>query len=169
MATVGRVARSHGLDGRVIVDVGTDFPEQRFQPGSEIFVRRGGAIERLTIAAVRFHRGRPVIGFAGIAAVDDAGRLAGLELRVPLERLARLPAGMFYRHDLVGCRVETRQGEVVGVVAGVEGGVGDSRLVVPGPRGEILIPLASAICPVVDVAARRIVVDPPEGLLDLNA
>ena len=51
----------------------------------------------------------------------------------------------------------------------MEGTLSGSRLIVAGARGEILIPLASEICTGIDVIARRIVVDPPEGLLDLNA
>ena len=70
--------------------------------------------------------------------------------------------------DLVGCRVETRSGENVGVVREVEGTAGGSRLIVVGARGDVQIPLAVDICPTIDVAGRRIVVDPPEGLLELN-
>ena len=56
--------------------------------------------------------------------MNDAEALAGLELRVPVERLAALPAGTFYRHDLIGCEVETRDGATVGTVTDVEGDVG---------------------------------------------
>jgi 16S rRNA processing protein RimM len=82
--------------------------------------------------------------------------------------LTQLPAGMFYRHDLIGCRVETRTGAAVGIVRDVEGTVGGSRLVVDGARGEILIPLAGEICPTIDPDGKRIVIDPPEGLIELN-
>ena len=94
--------------------------------------------------------------------------MAGVELRVPVAELAPLPSGMFYRHDLVGCRVETTAGAPVGEVTSVEGELGSSRIVVAGSDGDVLIPLAQAICVVIDVAARRIVVDPPEGLLEAN-
>jgi 16S rRNA processing protein RimM len=75
---------------------------------------------------------------------------------------------MYYWHDLVGCRVETTGGEVVGDVTAVEGDMGSSRLVLRSAGGEVLIPLAQAICVNIDTAARRIVIDPPEGLLDAN-
>jgi 16S rRNA processing protein RimM len=75
---------------------------------------------------------------------------------------------LFYHHDLVGCDVETRSGQRVGRVTAVEGTTAGSRLVVGGARGEILIPLAAAICTTIDVAAKRIVVEPPDGLLELN-
>jgi len=168
MAVVGRVARAHGIRGQVIVDLATDFPEERFQPGAEVFVERNGAVEPLRITTVRFQRERPVIGIDGIDTMNDAATLAGRELRVPVDRLAALPAETFYRHDLVGCAVEAPDGQAIGVVRDVEGTLAGSRLVVDGPRGEILIPLAAEICTTIDVNAKRIVVAAPEGLLDLN-
>jgi 16S rRNA processing protein RimM len=169
MAVVGVIARAHGIRGQVIVNPETDFPDERFHPGAELFIERGGAIETLTVTSARFHRERPVIGLAGVETMTDAAALAGQELRVPIGRLAALPAGTFYRHDLIGCRVETRDGRGVGVVRDVEGTLIGSRLVVDGADGEVLIPLVAAISTDVDPAARRIVIDPPDGLLEANA
>jgi 16S rRNA processing protein RimM len=169
MALVGRIARAHGIRGQVIVNPETDFPDERFQPGAELFIQRGGAIETLTVTSARFHRERPIIGIAGVETMNDAETLAGQELRVPLDRLAALPPGTFYRHDLIGCRVELPDGRPVGLVLDVEGTVTGSRLVVDGADGEVLIPLVAAICTDVDPAGKRIVVDPPEGLLEVNA
>jgi 16S rRNA processing protein RimM len=164
MALVGRIARAHGIKGQVIVNPETDFPEERFKPGVTMFTTRGPI--RLTTA--RIQNGRPVIGIEGVETMNDAETLAGLELRVPAEDLAPLPDGMFYHHDLVGCQVVTGAGAAVGTVEGVEGTLGGSRLVVAGAKGEILIPLATEICRTIDVAGKRIVIEPPEGLLDLN-
>jgi len=169
MAVVGRIARAHGIRGQVIVNAETDFPEERFQPGVELFVERNGTVDALTVTTVRFHRERPVIGVSGVETMNDAERLAGLELRVPLDRLAALPPDTFYRHDLIGCAVETTGGAAVGTVSDVEGTMGGSRLVIAGASGEVLIPLVAEICTVVDPAAKRIVVNPPDGLLDANA
>jgi 16S rRNA processing protein RimM len=168
MAVVGRIARPHGLRGQVVVNAETDFPEQRFQPGAELFVARDGTVESMTLTTVRFHQGRPIIGMTGVTGVEQAQSLAGLELRVPADVLVQLPAGMFYRHDLVGCRVETVAGGPVGVVTSVEGTVAASRLVVAAGRDEILIPLVAAICTTIDPDEKRIVIDPPDGLLTLN-
>ncbi len=168
MALVGRIARAHGLRGQVILNLETDFPEERFQPGAELFIERKGRVEPLTITSVRFHRERPIVGLDGVETVDDAEALAGHELRVPVERLAALPPGTYYRHDLIGCRVETTNGAAVGVVSDVEGTLAGSRLVVDGAAGEVLIPLAAEICPEIDPVGKRIVIDPPPGLVDLN-
>jgi 16S rRNA processing protein RimM len=90
-------------------------------------------------------------------------------LRVTVDALQPLPPGMFYEHDLVGCGVETAEGIPIGAVTRVDGGGAGSRLVVQG-RGadEILIPLTDAIVVGVHLAARRIVIRPPDGLLDIN-
>jgi 16S rRNA processing protein RimM len=169
LALVGRIARAHGLRGQVIVNLETDFPEERFQPGAELFVERNGRVETLTVTTVRFHRERPVIGLSGVDTMTEAETLAGLELRVPVERLAPLPDGVFYRHDLIGCRVVTGAGRPIGVVTDVEGTMAGSRLVVDASGNEVLIPLAAEICTTIDPAGKRIVVSPPDGLLEANA
>jgi len=168
MVTVGRVARAHGIRGHVIVNPETDFPEARFQPGARLWMARDGRVVPVTIERVRFHQGRPILGLAGVETMNDAGALAGLELRVPADALQPLGDGEFYRHDLVGCRVSARDGTPVGTVLRVEGDRGSSRLVVAAGGGEVLVPLAVEICVRIDPAAGEIVIDPPEGLLDLN-
>ena len=168
MALVGWIARAHGIRGQVIVNAETDFPDERFHPGAELFIERGGRVERLTVTTARFHRERPIIGIAGLETMNDAEGLAGQELRVPIDRLAALPPDTFYRHDLIGCQVETADGRPVGVVRDVEGTLNGSRLVVDGASGEVLIPLVAPICTIVDPAAKRIVIDPPEGLIEAN-
>jgi 16S rRNA processing protein RimM len=168
MAVVGRVARPHGLRGDVVINPETDFAETRFRPGATVWTRSAGRDEALTIASARFQNGRPVVGFEGLSSIDAVERLAGLELRVPEEALQPLEAGQYYAHQLVGCSVETTQGIAVGSVTTVETGAGGSRLVVDGARGEILVPLAVEICVSIDVAGRKIRIEPPEGLLELN-
>jgi 16S rRNA processing protein RimM len=169
LVLVGRVARAHGNKGQVIVNPETDFPEERFRLGRTVFTRSasGEAIERL-ISAVRFHQGRPVIGLEGVASMDDAEALAGAELRVPESALAALPEGSYYHHELVGCEVRRQDGTVVGTVTGIEGPMHGSTLVVDSRHGEVLIPLASDICVSIDPKRRVIVIEPPEGLIELN-
>ena len=169
MAVVGRIARAHGIKGQVIVNPETDFPDERFRAGAELFINRTGVVEPISVTTVRFHRARPVIGVSGVEDMDAASGLAGLELRLPVEWLAPLPSGAYYHHDLVGCRVETRAGEPLGIVRGVEGGAGGSRLVVEAAGAEVLVPFVLEICTTIDVPGGRIVIAPPRGLLELNA
>jgi 16S rRNA processing protein RimM len=168
MALVGRVTRPHGLRGQVVVHPETNFVEERFAEGATLWTRSAGGDEQLTIVSSRMQNGRPIVAFDGFARVEDVERLAGLELRVPEDALLPLQPGTYYEHQLVGCAVETTAGDLVGEVAKVEGGGGASRLVTNGPRGEVLIPLAVDICVDIDIANRKIRIDPPEGLLGLN-
>ena len=145
MAVVGRIARAQGHRGQVIIDPVTDFPEERFKAGSVVFVSNGQTPEALTIEAVRFHRGRPILSLAGIETMNEAEALAGKELRVGVDTLQPLPAGTFYHHDLIGCSIETPRGVTVGRVTKVEGAGAASRLVVKSPNGEVLIPMVEGI------------------------
>ena len=168
-AVVGRIARTQGHRGQVIVNVETDFADERFKPGATLWMRRGEAPVPVRIVDSRMHMGRPVLTLEGVATMTEAERLRGVELRVPVAELRALPAGAHYRHDLVGCVVETVDGRAIGTVRAVEGAMGAERLVVGEGRAEVQVPLATPICVSVNVADRRIVIDPPEGLLDLNA
>jgi len=167
---VGHVARPHGNRGEVVVDPETDFPEIRFAPGALLYVERDGAPVAVAVRGARFHKGRPVIALEGVVTMDDAEALRGAELKVPESALQPLPDGVYYQFQLRGCDVITRGGQAVGRVRDVEGGAGGFRLVIDvDGGGEVLVPLVAAICVEIDPAARRIVIDPPEGLLDLNA
>jgi 16S rRNA processing protein RimM len=165
---VGRVARAHGNRGHVIVNLDTDFPDERFVVGQVLQVEQSGRTDSRRIAAVRFHQGRPVIAFDGIETMNDAEALAGAELKIAASEVAPLPEGTYYHHDLVGCEVRDTQERRVGIVRSVSGPMERSILAVDGERGEVLIPLVADICVKVDTAAKTIVVNPPDGLLEAN-
>lgn len=167
---VGVIARTHGNRGEVIVNSQTDFPGERFHGGAQLMTRRkDGSPATLEVATMRMHQGRPIILFKGVASMDDAELLAGQELRIPDAASDRdlLGDGEYYHRDLIGCAVATAAGDPVGQVVKVDGDGNATRLVVQGRRGEVLIPLAEEICSV-DIAAKRITVRPPDGLLELN-
>ena len=168
MVLVGRIARPHGIRGQVIVTPETDFVEERFRTGTTFWTRSPRGDELLTVNSARLQNGRPVVGFEGFASIEEVERLAGLDLRIPEDAVQPLAEGTYYLHDLVGCAVETIAGRRIGAVTRVEGGAGASVLNVAGPDGEVLVPLAADICVEVDIGARRIRIDPPDGLLELN-
>ena len=168
LVLVGRISRPHGIRGQVIVAPETDFVEERFRTGATFWTRSDRGYEVLKVGSARVQNGRPVIGFEGFEKIEDVERLAGLDLRVPEDSLLPLDTGAYYVHDLVGCAVETISGESVGEVKRVDGGAGASVLSVEGRRGEVLVPLAADICVEVDIAGRRIRINPPAGLLELN-
>ncbi len=168
MVLVGFIARTHGNKGQVILKSESDFAEQRFRVGARLFARVGnGAVETLEVTSVRFQQGRPILGLEGFTTISEAERLAGAELRIPESDQEALPEGVYYHHQLIGCAVETNTGLALGRVTAIQGDGEATRIVVKGPRAEVMIPLAQEIC-AIDVAAKRIVVTPPEGLLEVN-
>ena len=177
LVLVGTIERPHGLRGEVVVNPLTDFPDDRFVAGASLFAARAGRTadgRPLRIEDVRFHKGRPLVLFAEVETVEDAEALRGLGLFIAAAARPALEPGLFYETDLVGCRVETvdgpdAPGTAVGTVQRVDGAPGATVLVVETPQGEVLVPLADAICRVIDPDARRIVINPPAGLLELNA
>jgi 16S rRNA processing protein RimM len=111
-----------------------------------------------------------VFKFRGVDTISEAERLRGREVRIPLASRLVLPPGEYYQSDLVGCEVvERATGAPVGRVRKWQEAGGPALLEVEGVSGEeILVPFASSICVEIDVERRRILVDLPEGLKDLN-
>ena len=122
------------------------------------------------IETVWLHDGRPVLKFRGVDSISAAQTLTGAEVRLPASEKLPLEAGAFYEADLVGCQVvERASGAALGEVAALHDSGGAGVLEVrTGAGGELLIPFARSICVDIDVAARRIAVDLPEGLKELN-
>jgi 16S rRNA processing protein RimM len=149
--------------------------------------RRGVALRAFWVD--RNHPGKGVFHFEGVDSINDAERLRGLEVQIPLERRAEVPAGSFFVTDLIGCSVfelaaaaspvssspcwlaeaPALLGKVRDVYFPGEGQPGTPLLAVDTSRGELLVPLAEDICRKVEIPARRIEVLLPEGLRDLNA
>jgi 16S rRNA processing protein RimM len=168
MVTVGRIVRPHGNRGQVVVAPETDFASERFQAGSTLHVLRDGQMTTLDVRDGREFQGRWIVGFEGVASIDDAEKLRELELRIPPESVRSPQPGSFLVHDLVGCRVTTVDGRLVGTVEHVRLDAGTPLLGVRSATGEVLVPLAEDICREVDVAGKSIVIAAPDGLIDLN-
>jgi 16S rRNA processing protein RimM len=165
---VGRVAKAHGITGELAVDVRTDSPQQRFAVGSVLATRlRDGSTRDLTVAAARSHSGRLLVRFSEVLTRDVAESLRGALL---VADTADLPPtddpDEFYDHELEGLRAELADGTVVGTVNEVLHSPGGELLSVDQDGRTLLVPFVRVIVPVVDVAGGRVVLDPPEGLLD---
>ena len=178
LVQVGIIERPHGLRGEVVVKPLTDFGDERFVPGAALTTASAGRAPDgsavLRIDDVRWHNDRPLVLFEGIESVEAAEALRGQGLWIVASSRPALEPGLFYETELVGCRVETVDGPggpgvMLGTVQRVDGVAGASILVIETPQGEVLVPLALDICRVIDPANRRIAIDPPAGLLELNA
>jgi 16S rRNA processing protein RimM len=167
------VVRPHGIRGEVSVEVRTDDPAQRFAVGSVLGTDPPDA-GPLTVASTRWHSGRLLVTFAGIADRTGAEPLRGVWLTVDADQ-AGSPEGPdeFHDHQLVGLTVVTTAGEQVGVVTDVRHHGQDLLVIEPTAgshrRSEVLVPFVASIAVDVDVAGGRMVIDPPVGLLDLGS
>ena len=169
---VGRIGRPHGVRGLATVEVRTDDPDARFAPGAVLLTdppSRGP----LTVVDKRWHSGTLLLQLADAAGGVYATREAVDELRntlflVPVAALPELDdPDSYYDHQLVGLAVRLPDGMVIGEVTAVHHEAQDLLVVRRPESAEALIPFVSAIVPTVDVAGGFLVVDPPEGLLEL--
>ena len=196
--TLARVLRPHGRKGEVAAEILTDFPERLtslrevyLRDGKSA---RRAVVRSCWLSQSR--GGQAIFYFEGCDSISDAEKLRGLEVQVPLTERVALPAGRYYVTDLIGCKVFQREAEdaketkeakekqpppscsspaslasfasKLGRVRDVQFTGAAPLLAVETPHGELLIPLAEEICPRIDVAAQRIEVVLPDGLLDLN-
>ncbi|WP_280235410.1 ribosome maturation factor RimM [Nocardia cyriacigeorgica] len=169
---VGRVAKSHGVRGELVVDVRTDEPEARFAPGTTLRGRlaRSTEVRAFTVESAREHSGRLLVQVAGVSDRTAADELRGMLFLVDSADLGpSQDPDEFYDHELEGLRVELADGTAVGTVIEVLHSAAGELLSVRAADDdgrEILIPFVMAIVPTVSVADGLIVIDPPEGLLD---
>jgi len=187
---VGRITRPHGVRGEVSVEVRTDEPDRRFAVGSMLATDPAEA-GPLTVASARWNTGRLLIGFDGITDRDQAESLRGIWLTLDsAQAVSSEDPDEFHDHELIGLTVVTVSGEPVGRVTDVRhfgqellviepagragakpataGPMGPARPGQPAQPDGLLVPFVAAIVPEVDVAAGRLVIDPPPGLLELG-
>jgi 16S rRNA processing protein RimM len=166
---VGRVAKAHGIGGELAVDVHTDEPDERFAPGAVLTARlRDRSVRTLTVSTARAHGTRLLVRFDEVPDRTAAEAVRGAQLLVDA---ADLPPSddpdEFYDHELEGLTAVLADGTEVGRIREIARTPGSELLVIDRSEGdEVLVPFVRAIVPEVDVPGRRVVLDPPEGLLD---
>lgn len=162
---VAKIGAAHGIRGEVRLFVDADDP---------LAVKKLGPLEdesgqrQFKIATLREANGHLIARFDGVADRNAAELLTNIELFVARERLPKQKdENTYYRADLVGLRVESRDGATLGTVAAIHNfGAGDLLEIAPAGGGAtFLIPFAAQFVPTVDVERERIVVDPPQGSL----
>jgi 16S rRNA processing protein RimM len=168
LLVVGRIQRPHGLAGEVSVEIQTAFPE-RFVAGEKLIWRREGEAQRvLTLLGARSHGGRALLAFDGIADVEAVRPLLGGDLCIPAAEAFPAPEGFYYSHEIRGFACEDRLGRVLGLAVGVEQTPAGPLLSVEVPSGAVaLVPFVEEMIVGIDREARKIVMNLPDGLLDL--
>ena len=154
-----------GVRGELVAIPLSDHPE-RFQNLGRVFLFGNGPSAQFEVESARNVPGSVIFKFRGIDSVDDAEPWRGAEVRIPREERFEPEPGEFFIGDLIGCEVVERgTGDSLGMVTGWDEG-GASGLLKVGAA--LLIPFARSICVSIDTARRRIEVELPEGLKDLN-
>ncbi len=162
----GRLLRTRGRNGELLAEIDSSRPG-RAERITRVLLRRTDHEAVFGVERFWRHQGRPVFKFTGIDSISQAEGWEGAEILVPEAERVKLEPGEFYQADLIGCVVEDERG-VLGTVAAVEEGAGPLLLhVARRDGGELLVPFAASICREIDVAAKRIRVELPEGLAEL--
>jgi 16S rRNA processing protein RimM len=168
---IARIARTRGNRGEVLADLHTDNSD-RLDDLEEVWLEfddgRRQARARKKLQDVWDHKGRKVLKFEGVDTISEADTWAGCWVMIPAEQIIDLPEGTYFNHDLVGCTVCDIHGTRIGKVSEVLDIADNSQLVVRGDNREYLIPAVRNICVDVSIPDKRIIIDPPEGLLDLG-
>jgi len=158
---VGYILAPWGLRGEVKVEVVTDFPE-RFAPQKVVYLNT----RPLEIESCRPHKQHLVVKLATIDSVEDAEKLRGQDLTIPRSELYPLPEGQYYTFQIIGLKVVTTEGKLLGRITEIMTTGSNDVYIVEGKRGEILIPAIEDVVKSIDLKKGKMVIEAIEGLLD---
>lgn len=166
LVTIAKIVRPRGLRGELVADMLTDFPDRFKGLTTVLGIGPDGSRFELRIENFWFQKNRVILKFEGVDSVESADPLRNVEICIPESDAVELDEDEFFDWQLEGCSVETIDGEPIGKVRELLRTGGTEVLVVENSGKEYLIPFAETICIEVDIASKRIVIDPPEGLLE---
>lgn len=164
---VGKIVNTHGLRGEVKILPLTDFAEQRFAKGSELFMfmPEDVLMQTVTVATARLHKNVYIVKFANFDHINDVEKYKGAMLKVSAEDREELPEHEYYYSEIIGCEVVTDEGERLGKVSEIMSpGANDVWVVKGEGQEEILIPYIEDVVLHVDVEQKVITVHLLEGL-----
>jgi 16S rRNA processing protein RimM len=169
------VLRPQGRRGEVLAELHTDFPERFAERANLWCLADDGSRREVVLEDHWFHKGGVVLKFAGVDGISDAERLGRCEVQVPREQRVELESGAAYVSDIVGCDVWINGGRrFLGRVSDVQFGAGEAPLLVVklpvcATQNELLVPFAAEFVKKFDAAGKRIDMELPEGMLDVDA
>ena len=161
---VGRIGRAHGVLGEATVQVQTDDPDVRFKVGAKLSLDNG---KDLTIRSARWHNQILLLAFDGIIDRNQIEELRDQMISAEVD-ITSLSPGEYHYQQLLGCQVFLQSDELIGEVDEIVKLPGQDLLSVAQNGKKVLIPMVKTIIISIDVSAKKIVVDPPEGLLDVT-
>ena len=160
---IGKILAPWGTDGKVKVEVATDFP-QRFAPSSKVYINRQPA----TVNSAEWHKGQAIIKLNTVINIKGAEKLRGQLVEIHHSQLHSLPEGQYYHFQLIGLEVRTTQGELLGEITEILTTPNNDTYVVNGAGGETLIPATEDVIKSIDLDKGCLVIEPIKGLLSLN-
>lgn len=166
---VGKIVNTHGIRGEVRVVSITDFAEERYKKGNKLYIFKEKSSEpmEVTIASHRSHKSFDLLTFEGFTNINQVEPLKGSVAKIPESQLGSLEEDEFYFHEIIGCKVETAEGEEIGTVKEIlTPGANDVWVVQRSRKKDVLIPYIEQIVKEVDIKAQKIVISPMEGLLE---
>ena len=172
LVALGKVVRSQGRDGKIKLRLNEKGPTGFV--GATVYLPSGDGFESFEVESLTLDRNAYFLKLKGVDTLAAADALAGRDVFAAGSDFTGLEEGCYYDFELVGSRVVTRDGAEVGEVAAIMAAGnpvvadGPVLLVVRRGSGDVYVPFTAAICLKVDPKAKEIVIDPPEGLLDLN-
>ena len=161
---VGRIGRAHGVLGEATVQVQTDDPDVRFKVGAKLSLDNG---KDLTIRSARWHNQILLLAFDGIIDRNQIEELRDQMISAEVD-ITSLSPGEYHYQQLLGCQVFLQSNELIGEVDEIVKLPGQDLLSVAKNDKKVLIPMVKKIIISIDVSTKKIVVDPPEGLLDVT-
>lgn len=168
MISIGKISRHHNRDGEVKCLILSDYPE-RFLEIERVFLEKGEDIKRMHLETVRFHKDFAIIKFEEVNSLKEAERLKDYYVKLPAQEALVLPEGHFFLHDMIGLEVYTEQeNEFIGLLEDIITTGSHDIYVVHQGKEEFLIPAIHEIVKEIDIENRKMIIDPIEGLLDLN-
>ena len=167
LVVVGRISRPHGVKGEIRVRPYTE-SVITFQEYDRLYVKlRGGVARLLEIAGSRPDKADVLIKVKGLETRDEARTLSGAEVLVKRDWLPDLEEGEFYWTDLIGLNATDVAGRRLGRVRNMFSGGGGDLMVLDIDGREVWLPFNEEVVKEVDLETERVVLSPPEGLLDL--
>ena len=169
MIALGVIRKAHGVRGEASVEPWTDSPERFTELTSVTLVSPDEKVTRAaTIEGVRIHAGRALVKFSGIESPEELRAVQNWTVEIPDDQAKALEEGEYFLHDLIGLTLVDAEGSERGKIVEVEETAGGVLLVVQGPKRRFDVPFVTEICTNIDLGEKRITVNLPEGLEDLD-
>ena len=163
---VATIVKTHGIKGELQVISLTDFPEERFQPGSQLFIEKDdGQHQEVEVESARPHKQFMLIKLKGYDNINDVLQFTKKKLQVSEDQQDDLPQGQYYYRQIVGLDVKTTDGQLLGQIKEImPTGANDVWVVARPNKEDLLLPAIPDVIKEVNLDDGLVIVELMEGL-----